>query len=120
MTRHLGYRPREGVADRGRGWSRGAPGPGGPVTVVPCPPTRPVGAVSYFDVPVTGSVGLLAALLAKVRFARLSPAGALAVKEMLIWQFLPGATAVVQVPGFAVKSSGELSDTAVIVRGAVP
>ena len=48
--------------------------------------------------PVTGSVGWLAALLAKVRFARLMPAGALAVKVMLIWQFLPGATGTLHVP----------------------
>src|SRR4029077_17389073 len=72
------------------------------------------------DVPVTGTNGLLAALLTKLSVAVLFAAGALAVKVTLIWQFLPGATAAGQGPGVAVKSTVMERLTAVITNGAVP
>src|SRR5580765_2027541 len=74
----------------------------------------------YFDVPVTGTTGELMALLTNVSVAVLFPAGALAMKVTLIWQFLPGATATVQVPGLAVKSTVLDRFTAEISNGAVP
>ena len=49
-----------------------------------------------------------------------STPGALAVKMMLTWQLLPGATATVQVPGLAVKSTVLDRLTAVMINGAVP
>src|SRR4029079_10517861 len=74
----------------------------------------------YLEVPVTGTAGELTALLTKVSVAVLFPAGPFPVKMMLTWQFLPGATATVQVPGLAVKSTVLDRLTAVISNGAVP
>src|SRR4029078_12890589 len=83
--------------------------------------TRPAGRRGrYLEVPVTGTAGELTALLTKVSVAVLFPAGAFAVKMTMIWQVLPAATATVQVPGLAVKSTVLDRLTAVISSGAVP
>src|SRR5262245_41453307 len=92
--------------------------PAGGLTVASV--ARPSGGARYFDVPVTGRVGLVPALLVSVRFARFRPPGARAGKVMLIWQFFPAATGAVQVPSVAVKSAVLDRLTAVIRSAAEP